>query len=58
MYKSEMSCFFPEDNDQPFSFGLQTLKSLKVGVFQQDADRGAGTILICSFPSFILYSVS
>lgn len=35
MYKSERSSF-SEDNEKPFSFGLQTLKSLKVGGgFQQ-----------------------
>lgn len=32
MYKSERSSF-SEDNEKPFSFGLQTLKSLKVGGF-------------------------
>ncbi|XP_051478257.1 nuclear receptor-interacting protein 3 isoform X1 [Apus apus] len=32
-----------EDNEKPFSFGLQTLKSLKVGVFQQTFSPGWGS---------------
>lgn len=63
MSKSECSCF-SEDNEKPFSFGLQTLKSLKVGISSRafTCAGAAGTTVYSSFPSylkaFILYSVS
>lgn len=53
MYKSKCS-YFSEDNEKPFSFGLQTLRSLKVGVSSRAFTHagGAGITVRCSFPSY------
>ena len=53
MYKSECS-YFSEDNEKPFSFGLQTLKSLKVRVFQQGFYPCWGSSDHCELPFSLL----
>ncbi|KAM9605371.1 nuclear receptor-interacting protein 3 isoform 1-T1 [Morphnus guianensis] len=48
----ECAALVVEDNEKPFSFGLQTLKSLKVGGVSNRAFTyagGAGTTMNCSF---------
>lgn len=47
-------CYFSEGNEKPFSFGLQTLRSLKVGFSSRAFTHGggAGITVNCSFPSY------